>query len=63
MFGLTVAADVHRLAETDPDRALELGITQKGVHGFPDYHLRQRAVLEHVDAMVARFGEARVLAW
>jgi hypothetical protein len=24
---------------------------------------RRRAVLEHVDAMVARFGEARVLAW
>ena len=24
---------------------------------------RRRAVLEHVDAMVTRFGEARVFAW
>ncbi len=43
--------------ESDP---LAPVLTEKQLKGVAE---RQRAVLEHVDSMVARFGEANVLAW
>ncbi|MGB5286080.1 MAG: hypothetical protein WBN29_16335, partial [Polyangiales bacterium] len=52
--------DVERLTKrllTDP---LAPVLNEKQLDGLEQ---RRRAVLEHVDAMVARFGEARVFAW
>ncbi len=52
--------DIERLTMrllTDP---LAPVLNEKQLDGLEQ---RRRAVLEHVDAMVARFGEARVFAW
>ena len=52
--------DIERFSarlESDP---LAPVLNEKQLDGLAQ---RRRAVLEHVDAMVARFGEARVLAW
>ncbi len=52
--------DIERLASKLREDPLAPVLNEKQLGGLEQ---RRRAVLEHVDAMVARFGEARVFAW
>lgn len=52
--------DVDALAASMKDDPLAPVLNSKQLEGLRQ---RREAVLEHVDAMVARFGEATVLAW
>ena len=54
------AFDLNRFREALQSDPLAPVLTEKQLDGVAQ---RQRAVLGHVDAMVARFGESRVLAW
>jgi len=54
------AFDLERFRSRLEDDPLAPVLTEKQLDGLLQ---RQRAVLEHVDALVARFGEAKVLAW
>ena len=52
--------DVERFAARLQSDPLAPVLNEKQLDGLAQ---RRGAVLEHVDAMVARFGEARVFAW
>jgi hypothetical protein len=52
--------DIERFAARLQEDPLSPVLNEKQLDGLA---LRRSAVLEHVDAMVARFGEARVLPW
>lgn len=52
--------DIERFARRLQEDPLAPVLNEKQLDGLAE---RSRAVLEHVDAMVARFGEARVFAW
>lgn len=52
--------DIEGFAKRLQDDPLAPVLNDKQLDGLAE---RSRAVLEHVDAMVARFGEARVFAW
>ena len=52
--------DIERFAARLREDPLSPVLNEKQLDGLAQ---RRRAVLEHVDAMVARFGEARVLPW
>ncbi len=52
--------DIERFASRLREDPLAPVLNEKQLDGLEQ---RRRAVLEHVDAMVARFGEARVFAW
>jgi hypothetical protein len=52
--------DIERFARRLQEDPLAPVLNEKQLDGLAQ---RSRAVLEHVDAMVARFGEARVFAW
>lgn len=54
------AFEVDRFRRSLQGDPLAPVLNQKQIDGVEQ---RQRALLEHVDAMVARFGEAKVLAW
>jgi len=52
--------DIERFSARLQGDPLAPVLNEKQLDGLAQ---RRRAVLEHVDAMVARFGEARVFAW
>jgi hypothetical protein len=54
------ALDIERFASKLRGDPLAPVLNEKQVDGLAQ---RRRAVLEHVDAMVTRFGETRVFAW
>ena len=54
------ALDIQRFAAELLEDPLAPVLNQKQLDGLEQ---RRRAVLEHVDAMVTRFGETRVFAW
>ena len=54
------ALDIERFASRLREDPLAPVLNEKQLDGLEQ---RRRAVLEHVDAMVTRFGEARVFAW
>ncbi len=54
------ALDIERFEARLAGDPLAPVLTEKQLDGLAQ---RQQAVIEHVDAMIARFGEAKVLAW
>jgi hypothetical protein len=52
--------DVQRFAARLQRDPLTPVLNEKQIDGLAQ---RRRAVLQHVDAMVARFGETQTLAW